>query len=119
MSKNYHELLEIERISVTSKRSHLQIKLNDKHMNRYKYVHGGVYFSLADSAAGAILASEYETWVTLNSSFNFIAGCKLGTLNAYATLVSKTRKTCVIDVSVKDSQDTLCAVGTFTMYHIN
>lgn len=95
------------------------IEIQEYHLNIHGYVHGGVYFTLADSTAGAVVHVTEGTWVTLNASFNYISAVKSGEIYAKATLVSMTRKTAVISVNVYQDETIPLCLGTFTMYRVN
>ena len=109
----------------------LRVKVNEKDysemvhtitpssLNLYEYVHGGVYYALADAAAGIAARSNDMNYVTLNSSFNYIKAVKEGDLRACATVISRSNKICVINVEVKDDRDDIVSSGTFTMYRVN
>ena len=108
----------------------LKIKVNEKDyaemihtitpdsMNLYGLVHGGLYYSLADAAAGIASRSDGNTYVTLNSNFNYLKAVNEGDLIACATVISRTSKICVISVDVKDTNDLVVSHGTFTMYKV-
>ena len=79
--------------------------------------HGGVYFTMADTAAGTAMASHGNVAVTLNSAFNFLRSGKPGDhLTAEAREIKSGRTVCVYDVSVTDQDGTLLANGLFTFY---
>ena len=95
-----------------------KVEISEISLNLLDYVHGGLYFSLADAAAGISSWSNGTTYVTLNSSFSFIKAVKEGYLIAKATVISRTAKICVVDVVVVDQNDHLCSKGTFTMFAV-
>lgn len=86
--------------------------------NYYGCLHGGVYFSLADSAAGLAARSNGDSYVTLNASMNFIQAVHEGTIYAHARVLHRTRKTCVIEVHILNDRKELINSGTFTMYKV-
>ena len=97
--------------------SKLSMDIDAQCLNYYGYVHGGVYFTISDSAAG-IATEEYEgKFITLNSSINYLNAVQGGSLIAIAQVINKTRKLVVIEVKtfVDDLQ---CTNGTFTMYKV-
>ena len=81
--------------------------------------HGGLYFTMADHAAGTAMASHGYQAVTLNSTFNFFRFGKVGdTLTAEARETKHGNTICVFDVDVRDQNDTLLAGGTFTFFRM-
>lgn len=81
--------------------------------------HGGVYFSMADTAAGSAMASHGHMAVTVNCNYNFMRSAKVGdTLSAEAQEVKSGRTLCVYDVRITDQDGTLLGTGTFTFYRL-
>jgi len=92
--------------------------LGPEDANPFGTAHGGVSFSLADAAAASAAASyDKGSFATLNCTFNFLRGAKLGEkLTAEAVEVKGGKSVCVFDVMVKNPEDKLVATGTFTFY---
>ncbi len=84
--------------------------------NAYGILHGGVIFTVADTAAGVCAASFGTNKVTLNSSINFLSPAYPGVIYAKARIVRNGKRVSVCEVSVTDKDNTLIATGTFTMY---
>ena len=81
--------------------------------------HGGVYFSMADTACGSAMASHGHMAVTVNASYNYFRSAVPGdTLTAVATEVKTGRTLCVYDVRITDQNETLLGTGTFTFYQL-
>ena len=81
--------------------------------------HGGLYFTMADHAAGTAMASHGYQAVTLNSTFNFFRSANVGdTLTAEARETKYGNTICVFDVDIRDQNDTLLAGGTFTFFRM-
>ena len=87
-------------------------------LNFYEYVHGGIYYSLADAAAGVSSRSDGNNYVTINSSFNYMKAVKKGVLKACATVVSRTTRLCVVNVNVLNEDEEIVSQGSFTMYRV-
>lgn len=82
--------------------------------------HGGLFFSMADTAAGAALSSYGRRGVTLNASFNYLRGAKPGdTLTAEAHEVKHGETICVYDVEIRNQDGTPVSTGTFTFFLLN
>ena len=97
--------------------SKLSIEIDSECLNYYGYVHGGVYFTISDSAAGMATDLYEGDFITLNSSINYLNAVQEGTITAIANVINKTRKLVVIEVKtfVEDLQ---CTESTFTMYKV-
>lgn len=91
----------------------------DKHINGYGIFHGGVFFMLADTAAGLLLASDGKESVTLQGSMNFVNNVKGGTVYAHSKYVSSGMKNNIIEVEILDENKKLLALGTFNFYRVN
>lgn len=115
----YMELLGIEIKNMQDDQIHGSLVVDHQHLNYYGFVHGGVYFSLADSVAGAVSRSNGEDYVTLNSSFQYYKASKHGKLVALGTIISRGNRICVVNVDVYDAEDIRLAGGTFTMYRVS
>ena len=99
--------------------SETKVNIDTKSLKMYKYAHGGLYFSLADCAAGIAARSNGISYVTLNANINYMSAVKSGYLVAKATVISRTHKITVINVDIFDDKDKCVNKGTFTMYAVN
>ncbi len=96
------------------------LHLEDKHFNPVGVPHGGVYFSMADTACGAAMASHGYYAVTVNASYDFFRSGRPGdTLTAAATEIKGGRTLCVYSVRITDQEGTLLGTGTFTFYKLD
>ena len=83
------------------------------------YAHGGVYFSMADTACGSAMASYGHMAVTMNASYNFFRSANPGDrLTAEAHEVKHGQTICVYDVRITDQNGALLGTGTFTFYQL-
>ena len=82
--------------------------------------HGGIYYTLADVAAGAAAATHGSHTVTVNATYNYFRSVKEGAvITAEATEIKGGKTICVFDVQVKDQDGALLGTGTFTCYSLN
>lgn len=88
-------------------------------LNPLNFAHGGVYFSMADTACGSAMASHGHMAVTVNCNYNFMRSAKVGdTLTAEAREIKAGKTLCVYDVRITDQDGTLLGTGTFTFYRL-
>ena len=81
--------------------------------------HGGVYFTMADTACGSAMASYGHMAVTMNASYNFFRSANPGDrLTAEAHEVKHGQTICVYDVRITDQNGALLGTGTFTFYQL-
>ena len=81
--------------------------------------HGGVYFTLADTAAGTAMASHGYLASTLDAHYNFFRPARPGDcISAEAKEIKRGKTVCVFDVQVTDQNGTLLGTGTFSFYRL-
>lgn len=97
--------------------AHLNLVIKKEHTNFHNYVHGGVYYSLSDSACGFVVQNMGGNWVTLEGHIKYIKAAKAGTLDVFAKLLSQSSKLANIEVEVYNGKQ-LSTKGSFTMYKI-
>ena len=95
-----------------------RVEFSEKLTNYYGYFHGGLYFSMADSAAGIAARSNGSNYVTLNANINFMVAVKSGHIYAKARVISRTSKICLVEVNIFDYHYRLFNSGTYTMYRV-
>lgn len=82
--------------------------------------HGGIYFSMADTAGGSAMASHGYMAVTVNCSYNFMRSANIGdTLTAEAHEIKTGKTISVYDVRITNQTGTLLGTGTFTFYKLD
>ena len=110
----------IKLIEVREKYCLIEMTVKKEMINGLKTVHGGVTFSLADSALAFSSNNTNEASVALNCMINFTKAVKLGyTLIAESVLISDTRKTGVYDISITNQHKVLVATFRGTVYKID
>ncbi|MDO4316040.1 MAG: PaaI family thioesterase [Oscillospiraceae bacterium] len=88
-------------------------------LNPVGRAHGGVYFSMADTACGSAMASHGHMAVTVNASYNYFRSANAGDiLTAEAAEVKSGKTICVYDVRITDQNGTLLGTGSFTFYRL-
>ena len=87
-------------------------------LNPVDVAHGGLFFSMADNAAGSAMAAYGEQAVTLNAQYNFMRAAKAGdVLTAEAREAKHGGTVCVFDIRITDQDGNLDGTGTFTFYN--
>jgi len=88
-------------------------------LNPIGRAHGGVYFTLADHAAGTAMATCGYVAVTVNATYNFFRSADLGeTVFAEAQEIKNGKTVCVFEVRVSNRAGTLLGSGTFTFFRL-
>ena len=88
--------------------------LTDRHLNPLGIVHGGVYCTLMDQVAGAAACTRGSRGLTVNCETRFLGIAQGDVLCGHAQAIHMGRTLVVMHAWVTDSQDTLCADGTYT-----
>ena len=82
--------------------------------------HGGVYFSMADTACGSAMAAHGYYAVTVSTAYNFLRSAKLGDrLTAEARERKTGRSICFFDIEVRDQDGTLLGTGSASFYRLD
>ncbi|MBW8358362.1 MAG: hotdog fold thioesterase [Weeksellaceae bacterium] len=110
----------IKLIEVREKYCLIEMPVKPEMINGLKTVHGGITFSLADSALAFSSNNTNEASVALNCMINFTKAVRMGdTLTAESVLISDTRKTGVYDISITNQHKVLVATFRGTVYKID
>lgn len=93
--------------------------VHDFLLNPYGLVHGGVYYTMMDIAAGVAARHNGSRYVTLDSSNHFYKSATGGRLIARSHVIHRGRTTCTLGTDVCDESGKLLADGTFTMFRLH
>lgn len=81
--------------------------------------HGGLYFTMADNAAGSAMSARGYVAVTMDASYHFFRAASAGDhLTAEAREVKGGRTICVYEVRITDQRGALLGMGTFTFFQM-
>ena len=97
-------------------RAVVRLEPGRQHLNPYGIVHGGVYATMADTAAGIAARTDGRDYVTQCSTLNFLHSQREGMLRAEARIRHRGRSTCVVEVEVTGTDGKLLATGTMTFF---
>ena len=90
----------------------VELDIVPESLNLRGAVHGGVYFTMSDCAAGAAARTDGRVYVTLDADIHFLRGASQGHLIARAAVRRRGRSICRVDVSVTDEKgQLLCDMG--------
>lgn len=113
----FSKWLGIEIIEVKKGVCTLQCTITDDMLNGYQIAHGGIIFSLADSAIAFASATYGRIAVAIDHSVSFIKQATPGDdLVVKAETISMSHKIGVINVEVKNKNDQLVALVKGTVY---
>jgi len=114
---NFSKGLGIEILTVSPGYCELQMKVRDEMLNGFGIVHGGVIFSLADSALAFAANSLSPTAVTVESSISFFQKVESGAiLRAAARMISSSASLGAYEVEIYKDSGKLAAKLKGTVY---
>ena len=91
-----------------------ELQLTTQHWNPMGIVHGGVYCTMMDQAAGTAACSRGSFCRTINCEVRFLAPAQGDHLTSRAEAVRMGRSIAVIRAWVEDTEGTVCAEGIYT-----
>ncbi|MGH7683726.1 MAG: hydroxyphenylacetyl-CoA thioesterase PaaI [Vulcanimicrobiaceae bacterium] len=105
---------------VASGYARLSMDIASSMLNGHDFVHGGLIFTLADTAFAYACNSRNERNVALGAQISFVAPGRVGTkLSAVARERSRAGRTGVFDVEVQDEKGETIALFRGTSYRID
>jgi len=97
-----------------------RLNVEERLLNPYGVVHGGVVYSLADTAMGGALyssMSENERCVTVEMKVSYFEAVSSGVLDCTAQVVHRSRRLGHVEAEVKNGDRLVAkASGTFSIF---
>lgn len=113
----FSQWLGIERIEVKPGRCVLQMKVRKEMLNGFQILHGGIYYSLADSALAFASNSHGRMSVSVETSISHLYSCCEGDIiTATAEEMSLSNKIGVYYITVTDQNNRKVALFKGTVY---
>jgi len=94
----------------------LAVKIDENNCNLYGFAHGGILFTLCDSASGLVTYASGYYNVTLDASINYIKSATKGEVYCVCKTLHQGRKTCINQVQIFSETKQLLTNATFTQY---
>lgn len=113
MMKNdlFSQWLGIEVLEIKEGRSKIKMTIRPEMVNGFGIIHGGIAFSLADSAFAFACNNRNVLSVALDTSINFIKPVHVGdVLTAQATELHNGKSTGLYQIEIKNQKDHVIAV---------
>jgi len=114
----YFILLSMKMKSFDCGESHLEIEVQEKHLQPFGIVHGGVCASLVDAAAFWAVYPQMDEDIgltTVEIKVNYLAPVSGGRLIARGKYIKVGKNICLGEATVGDTKGMLVAHGTSTM----
>ena len=119
MGWEFAELLGMHPKSMGDGRARFELAVDTKHLNPNGVLHGGVIYSLADTAMGAALFSlldGQDRCSTLEIKMSYLQPVTGGSIAAEASVVQRTKRIGVLEARVFGDGDQMVALATGTFY---
>ncbi|MHB8829809.1 MAG: PaaI family thioesterase [Syntrophales bacterium] len=111
----FNKLLGLDFIKAAPDEYVAEIKIDERHLQPYGIVHGGVYSGMIETlcSAGAALSvySEGKSAVGLENSTSFLRAVRSGVLRCTARPILKGKRSHVWEAQVTDDRERLIATG--------
>ena len=114
----YFTLISMELKELARGRCRLEVAIQEKHLQPFGMVHGGVYSSLVDAAAFWAVYSQIDEdlgMTTVELKLNYLAPASEGALIAKGKSIKVGKRLCLGEASIEDETEKLVAHGTSTM----
>jgi uncharacterized protein (TIGR00369 family) len=113
------DTLGFELTDLGAERAHAHVEIDERHLQPFGVVHGGVYAALAETlashATAAAVMSEGNVALGSSNLTSFLRPVASGTIRAEAERLHRGRTTWVWDVRFTDSEGRLCATSRITV----
>jgi acyl-CoA thioesterase len=116
----FRDLVGVTFSKVDNGYSRCVLEVDKKLLNPAGIVHGGAFYTLADSGMGAALFSsvgEGEMFLTVETSIFYFKAVSSGTLTCESKVVHRGKRIAVMEAEIRNEGQTVAkAVGTFSIY---
>lgn len=113
----FSQWLGIERVEIKPGHCVLRMKIRKEMLNGFAIAHGGITYSLADSALAFASNSHGRMSVSVETSISHVLSLKDGDIiTATATEKSITNKIAVYDVTITNQENKVVALFKGTVY---
>jgi acyl-CoA thioesterase len=113
----FSQWLGIERSVVEEGRCVLKMKIRKEMLNGFQILHGGIYYSLADSALAFAANSYGIKSVSIETSISHLLPCKEGDeIVATTNEISLSNKIGIYNININNVEGNLVAVFKGTVY---
>lgn len=115
----YHNLLDMYIVELGPGEAVIEIPTQKEHLNPLETVHGGVTFSLIDTAMGVAIRTLNYDCVTVEANINYLKPVKKSEiLTAIGKVVNLGRKIIVTEGVIKNKVGEIVAVARGTYFNI-
>ena len=114
----YSETLKISEVFTERGKCRVKMEVFEELRSPFGMVFGGVIFSLAESASALAVTSLNDTYVTMDSTINFLNPGIGEYLFADAEVIHTGETSCLVEVIVSDDEEVVISKAMFTMFKV-
>jgi acyl-CoA thioesterase len=100
-----------------------RLEVEEQLLNPHRVVHGGVIYSMADTAMGGALYTcmdETQLCATIEVKINYFAPVTSGILICTAKVVHKSKRLAALEAEIRNGEQLVAkALGTFSIFPIH
>ena len=116
-ANEFTRLLDMQKVQEGNGRCEIQLVVAPQHLSVAERVHGGVFFTMLDTAMGRAVISELplgQGCATIEAKINYFRPVQGGTVRAVARCVNRSRRTAYCEGDLLDDEERLIARATGT-----
>ncbi|MBP1762785.1 MAG: PaaI family thioesterase [Firmicutes bacterium] len=113
----YHKFIGLKFLEAGESYAELMLPVKKETINGNGVLHGGMYYTLCDLAASAVLEAnspEGHFYATHDINVSVLASVSSGTVKARAELIKSGKRLAFVEVRVYNDKEELLAVGRLT-----
>lgn len=114
----YFRLLTISLENFEWGQCRIELSLSEKHLQPYRFVHGGVFASLIDAAAFWAVHTQIDDGLEMTTAelnVNYLKPATKGRMIGIGRSIKVGKMLCLGEASIEDEEGTLLAHGTATL----
>lgn len=113
----FSQWMDIQILEADPGRCTVQCVVSKQMLNGFNVVHGGIIFSLADTALAFSAATTGRVALALDNSISYTKKARFGdTLTARSEVLNLTHRTGLFDIKIKNQDSKIIAVMKGTVY---
>ncbi len=97
----------------------MYVDIEEDSFNSCGAVHGCLYFTMGDTAAGTAARTDGREYVTQNANVYYLHSVKERRITAKAEVLRRGRTGCLVEVRVTEEDGTVCFMGTYYFYCVS
>lgn len=111
----FESTMGVRTVEISGERVVLEYDIDERHLQPYGIVHGGMHCALVESAcstgAGYFAMARQQSVVGVENHTSFIRAVRAGRVRVTATPITRGRRSQVWEATARDEQDRIIATG--------